>query len=905
MRFGQEGVSAQTLRLVVTTRPDQRACATLDEARRLVSANLEPLEAHALRRHAEGCATCEALFEQVENQQVLKVAQARIGRYVVLEELGRGGMGQVFAAWDPQLNRRIALKVLLPGLEDARLLAEAQALAQLSHPNVVQVFDAGLHQAQVYIAMEFVEGPSLRAWLRSEPRAWREVLERFKGAGRGLLAAHEAGLVHRDFKPANAVCAPSGVKVLDFGLALAISDPETSGLPTALGQTASGRVSGTPAYMPPEQRRGEVVDARADIYSFCASLYEALGATRWPLQPTREIPAWVLVSLRRGLADSPAARWSSIRELLVALDADPARTRKRVALGLSLALMALAVPVGQQMYAQQRLGRCSGKSERDTFWSTARRAEVRARANDSGATTVDVAAGRIDTYAEAWRGLYQRSCEATNVRHEQSEHAFLLQRSCLLRAGHYVDELVSSAHVETAAGAEAFATSLDSLRDLSGCDDAAALAQLAEGEPASKAEAIKSIRDRLDHALAISQVDTRAHARELAEPLLADVSLLGVPSVEAEVLTVVGQFAKLDARWPLQVRAYQAALASGNLPTAARASIELVGLVPSDTPALRTFVEGLARSTCERAGWTLHRRALLAERVGDAAYQRGDYILAEQQAADMVQLREAGADTQSRAYAAGLSNRANALYMLGKPAEGAVLERQAVEVLTRLFGADSLLTLSERGNLGMQLVEAGRVDEALIELEEALRRVEAMVGRDATELGVILDALGSAYEALERLPEAREVRERFLEIQIREDGPHAGGTMLARASLASVLLALDERKAARRELALSLIDFNGPDGLHPDAIDPLITLSMLEGSCQPLDRATPLLEASPGTPFLRARFAFARARCVKIAAQQARWARQAHSLALEGGRRLGAQRIEDWVEARPAVKRLW
>jgi eukaryotic-like serine/threonine-protein kinase len=889
----------------VTIRPDQRGCATVAEARELVSAGLAPLAAHALRRHAEGCAACDVLIEQAQTQHDLQSSQARIGRYVVLEELGRGGMGQVFAAWDPQLNRRIALKVLLPGLQDERLLTEAQALARLSHPNVVQVFDAGLHQGQVYIAMEFVEGPSLRAWLKSAPRTRREILERFKEAAKGLFAAHEAGLVHRDFKPANAVCAPSGVKVLDFGLALAISEPLAAGLPPSLSQTSSGRVSGTPAYMPPEQRRGEVVDARADIFSFCASLYEALGGTKWPQAVAREVPAWLLGVLRRGLADSPLERWSSIRELLAALDADPARTRKRVLLGLGAALLLVAVPLGQQVYTQHRLGRCSGKPERDTFWSEGRRADVRARAKGVAGPTVVAATERIDTYAEAWRGQYQRLCEATNVRHEQPEYAFLLQRSCLFRAGHYLDELVSSAHVETQLGSEALATSLDSLRDLSGCDDAAALAQLAEGEPATKAEAIKSIRDRLDHALAISQVDTRAHARELAEPLVDEVVALGVPSVEAEVLTVVGQFAKLDARWGLQVRAYQAALASGNLPTAARASIELVGLVPGDSSALRSFIEGLARSTCERAGWTLHRRALLAERVGDAAYERGDYVLAEQQAVEMIRLLEAASDTQSRSYAAALSNQANALYMLGKPKEGAGQARRAFEVMARLFGADSILTLSERGNLGMQLVEAGRIDEALVELEDTLRRLEETVGRDASELGGTLDALGSAYEALERFAEARTIRQRFLELRIREDGPDAGGTMLARANLATVLLALGETRAAERELRRSLADFAGPQGLHPDAVDPLITLSMLEASCQPLETATPMLQAAPGTPFLRARFAFARARCEKATPAQARWAREAHSLALEGGRALFARRIEQWVETRPAIDRSW
>ncbi len=156
-----------------------------------------------------------------------------VGRYVVLDRIGAGGMGVVYAAYDPELDRRVALKLLRPDRfgGDAgrlRLLREAQALARLTHPNVVAVYDVGTFGDRVFVAMELVEGETLRQWLRAEPRSprpWREVLERFLPAGRGLAAAHAAGLVHRDFKPENVLLGRDGrARVVDFGLAKALAD---------------------------------------------------------------------------------------------------------------------------------------------------------------------------------------------------------------------------------------------------------------------------------------------------------------------------------------------------------------------------------------------------------------------------------------------------------------------------------------------------------------------------------------------------------------------------------------------------------------------------------------------------------------------------------------------------------
>jgi serine/threonine protein kinase len=149
-----------------------------------------------------------------------------IDRYTVLTLVGSGGMGDVYAAYDPQLDRKVAIKLLRArphGRDDEgqrRLMREAQAIAKLSHPNVVVVYDAGTFQDQVFVAMEFVDGHTLRYWTQAEARPWPEVLKVFGDAGRGLAAAHEKGIIHRDFKPDNVMIGADGhVRVMDFGLA--------------------------------------------------------------------------------------------------------------------------------------------------------------------------------------------------------------------------------------------------------------------------------------------------------------------------------------------------------------------------------------------------------------------------------------------------------------------------------------------------------------------------------------------------------------------------------------------------------------------------------------------------------------------------------------------------------------
>ena len=275
-----------------------------------------------------------------------------IDHFAVLRKLGEGGMGVVYAAYDERLARRVALK-LIHGSDPARLVREAQALARVSHPHVVQIYAVGTYLNRVYVAMEYVEGPTLAAWLAT-PRDAAEILHVFVQAGTGLAAVHARGLVHRDFKPGNViVCDDGRARVLDFGLAR-VDDPAEEPVPedisgesmntaSLLGSpvTRTGTLLGTPAYMSPEQFMRAAVDPRSDQFSFCVALYEALYhqmpfagktlaqlryrvLTGEPLPPpaTSNVPRPVQAALLRGLRTQPEQRFASMRELLDTLNFD-------------------------------------------------------------------------------------------------------------------------------------------------------------------------------------------------------------------------------------------------------------------------------------------------------------------------------------------------------------------------------------------------------------------------------------------------------------------------------------------------------------------------------------------------------------------------------------------------------
>ena len=265
-----------------------------------------------------------------------------LGRYEVRRVLGRGAMGVVYRAWDPELQRSVALKLVeTHEQERGRMLREGRALAALDDPHVVTVLDAGVHEDGVYLAMAEVEGTTLSAWL-AQPRSPSAIVDVFVQAARALQTVHRAGIVHRDFKPDNIVIDPSGhATLVDFGLARVQASISTGGASSGSGTSRAG----TPGYAAPEQIRGGRVGAEADQFAFCVALHEALTgerpaadalADRTIARPVREV-------IQRGLSSDPARRWNDMGEVVRRLTA---RRRSWLPLGVGVAIVALGVTLG-------------------------------------------------------------------------------------------------------------------------------------------------------------------------------------------------------------------------------------------------------------------------------------------------------------------------------------------------------------------------------------------------------------------------------------------------------------------------------------------------------------------------------------------------------------------------------
>jgi eukaryotic-like serine/threonine-protein kinase len=354
-------------------------CVSNDDLLAFVEGRLPPQRVSEVEAHLLVCDLCRPLIAEIArtdaDPEVSLPANGPVGRYELLGPIGAGGMGVVYAARDPQLNRHVALKMLrASGAPEAtgaqlraRILREAQAMARLSHPNILTVYDVGVTGEAVFVAMELVEGGPVSEWLRQRKRSWREILEVFLSAGRGLAAAHRAGIVHRDFKPENVLIGRDGrVRVTDFGLARFAEVPAalshgsreaSAGVPVSV----DGALAGSPPYMAPEQLRGQAADARSDVFAFCVSLYESLygeppfagrtvreleesimaGALR-PAPHRSQVPAAIRRAVVQGLSAHPARRFASMEQLVLALErASRGRWRLRAAALAAAAAMAL------------------------------------------------------------------------------------------------------------------------------------------------------------------------------------------------------------------------------------------------------------------------------------------------------------------------------------------------------------------------------------------------------------------------------------------------------------------------------------------------------------------------------------------------------------------------------------
>lgn len=800
-------------------------------------------------------------------------APVSIGRYTVLEPLGAGGFGEVYAAYDDRLDRRVALKILRTGRGDdaasahEALLQEARALAQLSHPNVVGVFDVAEAEREdgskeVVIAMELVQGRPLSQWLRQEPRRWREVVAVFLAAGRGLAAAHARGVIHRDFKPANVVLGDDGrPRVLDFGLArrgtmdvavelTATGDDDSA--PILVAQTGdTGRVQGTPVYMSPEQHDGAKLDARTDQYSFCVALWEGLygrhpfsGATTSDLRAAKlsgpprppentTVPRRIQRLLARGLQPEPASRFATMGELLGELGVDAGRP-VRWAVGGAVVLAAAAVGYTIQPEAAVR---CDGGARRfEARWDSGHRDGIRgafeATRLSYARAASDAATASLDEWRGQWVAAHRGACEA-HARSEQSAEAFDLQMACLqgqLRTFDAVTEVLMAADREVVAQAH---RAVDGLPEVARCADVSALRQrypLPE-EPTAR-DAIELARSSVAHSLAEADAGHYGRALELADEAAEVASSLTFPPLQAEIgyaranaLSFLGQIAEAKAAYEEAAFAAQEVGDDRLLATIAHGLVWTFGNDDSDFAAAARWA-GMGRASVRRVGGDPDIEVRLHSAVGSFRMNEGRYdeALREHEAGLSLLRRIHG--ERSHRIPAFLNNIANVYHTRGDYEEGVARYREAIALGREVLGEEHPQTLVARNNLAGLLHRVGRIDEAEQEARSVLEAELRTLGPDHPEVGTSLVHLALVLQTKGDIAGTEEALERAISILEASYGPQSIHLAVPLMNLAQLEMAgLDGDRAralAQRALAIQTRELGEA---HVDRVYVLSTLA--------------------------------------------------------------------------------
>ncbi len=690
----------------------------------------------------------------------------QLGRYVLLAHLGAGGMGVVYAAYDPELDRRVALKLLRRGdAAGARLRDEARAIAKLAHPNVVAVHDVGEALGEVFVAMEHVDGITLREWTRT-PRTPAEILAVFAQAGAGLAAAHEVGLVHRDIKPSNIMIGKDGrARVLDFGLARPHAEPHPQ------DQTA-----GTPAYMAPEQQRGERADARADQFAFCVSLWEALVGERPAAEPVGPIPGVsdaTVNALRRGLAIRPEDRFPTMTALLSAL-IPPARRSRRWPIAMFLAGGAVAALV--LLLARQSESPVSCASAGDAVtrvWSDPQRAALRgafaATKLPYAGTAATEAIAQLDAWSARWQRSAVASCKATVIDRVQPAELHALRQRCLdglVEQLQPLAELASRPNPAIVAKADALASLLPAPER---CDDTAALIAMPVPSEASRDE-VAAIR------VAIARTETAIFAGG-GEQLRPEVEVLQRRAEALDYLPLRARAQFLAARLEQAVSHYDRAIlalhAAARTATAARDLEQLAAIWIDLTQTLGNDLRTLDQAAIFD-GYAATLVTLLPDREAltlQLEFARCNRNLDHSRPGDVGELVKhceativAALHAQPPRTAIANSARTRLGHfqrLLGKTAEAHATLVEAVAEAVRVHGELHPDTAVARYSLGIAELAADHVDAGIAELRTALaiRRavfpgINVQVAESLQGLGDALATKGDHQEAVGLLDEA-------------------------------------------------------------------------------------------------------------------------------------------------------
>ncbi|MBK8235775.1 MAG: serine/threonine protein kinase [Deltaproteobacteria bacterium] len=676
-------------------------------------------------------------------------APTRIGRYLLLDELGRGGMGVVHRAYDPELDRRVAIKLVsADGGEDgtARLKREAQALARVSHRHVVSVFDVGSTtvsgSACVYIVMELIEGRTLGEWLVAHEGRVDAIVRMFVMVSRGLAAAHGEGIVHRDFKPANVVVDADGEPhVLDFGLASAVEwDAATH------GRSQPEHVFGTPPFMSPEQLTGGSVDARTDQYALAVALYHGLGGGYpFALRPVTAMlaakragvfappyqgcPPHLFAALVRAMHPDPSLRFPSIDAWISALEHDAPARRRRVRIGLlGLAIVGAGL-IGASQWHARRVAECEDRGTSTLApWSDDTRELVRRRFVDAapshGAQAFDLVDAEVEGGLRSIGEARRATCMAT-VAGQLGEREAELRDQCLTRLRAEIGGLISvlGNADATAANSRALVVSVEATTCLRETPEVWA----DNGGPTP--EALAEARGRIDALTQLGRYDEALAEIDRQVPALDPVD------VASRVRLMLARASVLRHR-------------GGD---ADAAEVAFAALKLADAEGLQTLAtDAMAR---------------LADALADVGTVDPDRLTEADRWLVLAEGRIDAEDTPTWLRDFVIAERVDLLRAIGDPAAVAAAHR-LLDLRQRRFGDAHPSTASAHDSLGAALFVAGRREEGLAELELALAAREEALGHWHPSVARSLNNVAVAYPA-SRADAAQELLGRALEIDER------------------------------------------------------------------------------------------------------------------------------------------
>lgn len=736
----------------------------------------------------------------------------RLDRFAILDKIGTGAMGTVFAAYDPQLDRKIAVKVIHPADGGAmsakdrrRVITEARAMAKVTHPNVVSVFGVGEHTRRsdgprsVFVAMEFVHGKTLRRWVEEDAPSWSEIVAAYVAAGQGLAAAHRAGLVHRDFKPDNAMIDRDGhVRVMDFGLArsedyLAETAEERRSLPPGNPVlTRTGTFAGSPAYMAPEAFHGEPATARTDQYSWCVSLYEALWgrrpfeagslaelvrkvveAERAPEPPRSEVPARVRQAVLRGTSTDPDARWPSMDTLLASL-----RPRVGTAKRAFAGVLVLGVLGGMAAYSglsgAPDLDPCADVRAEisETLGPEKAAAIERQFAEVAGAAGATIAADlvpRLQSYATRWTHERVAACEARYVHHDESDAMHDKRLHCLQRRKRKLGALVerlTEADPTVVRNAQQGALLLVPPKR---CSDPAFLDAIAEPPSPEMLARVQRLQAELDTATATYITGAPREALELTRSVAARANELDYLPLRAEVTIALGriEFSLGNATGGLEYlsRAYDLAREGRDSRIAFRAALDLATAEATMHNDYRLADHWLRQARLEAKGAGLdgtEADLLQAQAVVDS--RRGRIPEATAAAEAHVELlRDSCEDPPCLQMDEALSKLSDVYGDAGRREASIRAAREAVEIAMQLHGEQHPHAVSTFRRLGSSLINGRDFDEGVEWMQRAIAMGERTLEPNAidvalmqAELGPTLVELGRTDEGIDMLVAARD-----------------------------------------------------------------------------------------------------------------------------------------------------